>query len=77
MKSLVVAVSSTALALSLTVANHAVKAETYEVRPSLLNNGGYTINGPNGYSGTYTPSLLENGGGSYQDNNGGAYEYVP
>ncbi len=55
-----------------------VKANTYNVTPSLLRNGGYTINGPSGYNGTYTPSLLNNGGGydyrpSLLNNAGGTY----
>ena len=55
-----------------------VKANTYNVTPSLLGNGGYTINGPSGYNGTYTPSLLNNGGGydyrpSLLNNAGGTY----
>ena len=52
-------------------------ADSYTVTPSLLDNGGYTINGSNGYRGTYTPSLLNNGGGTYRDNNGGGYRYSP
>ena len=55
----------------------AASADSYTVTPSLLNNGGYTINGPNGYRGTYSPSLLNNGGGTYRDSSGRGYTYSP
>jgi len=55
-----------------------VKANTYNVTPSLLGNGGYTINEPSGYNRIYTPSLLSNGGGydyrpSLLNSGGGTY----
>ena len=45
------------------------QAYDYYVRPSMMRNGGYHVDGPNGYSGSYRPSMMGNGG-TYTDNYG-------
>ena len=47
--------------------------ESYRVTPTY--NGGYRINGSNGYNGRYTPNYT--GGGTYGDNSGGGFRYRP
>ena len=47
--------------------------ETYRVTPTY--NGGYRINGSDGYNGRFTPGY--NGGGTYRDSGGGGFRVRP
>ena len=68
-------IAAVAIGASFLSAVPSAEAQTYTVRPSMMNNGSYSINGSNGYSGTYRSNMM--GGGTYTDNRGGGYTYRP